>query len=556
VAGFICEERLTYGPWPATERALARAIEHAGFTDVSLVGGSGDNGADVVGVFQNKRWVLQAKYRNSGGVDSEGAREAIRAAGKYEADIAVLAANSYFLQDAYKFQAAQKELGFDLRLWNGKYLLDYFSKLPEFSKKRRELRDYQSEAIDAVELRRGRGERRALVVMATGLGKSKIANHLIANELRRNPYQEVLVLAHMNDLVRQLEQSSWTELPKDVSTHLWTDGEKPAYRGGAVFATWQSVAAAMQRGEEGLRSRFGLVIVDEAHHAPSEAFSRLLADLEPNFLVGLTATPWRGDGKDLRTLFGEPAYSCDIVKGMQRGFLAAVDYRMLTDGIDWEEVSRASKQGLAVSDLNRHLIVPERDIGMVETICNKMSEGANPRALAFCRSIEHAERLQPLFAARGIRAALMHSKLPREQRFRNLSSFRLGKIDMLISIEMLNEGLDVPDVNLVAFMRVTHSRRIFLQQLGRGLRVSSGKSNVTVLDFVADIRRVAAGLELNREAKIGATSPEVVRYRNGEIVKFDNDVPAKFFDEYLADVADVEDLHESSRLVFPGGETF
>ncbi len=523
---------------------------------MSLVGGSGDNGADVVGVFKSKRWVLQAKYRNSGGVDSEGAREAIHAAGEYEADIAVLAANSYFLPDAYKFQEAQKELGFDLRLWNGKYLLDFFSQLPEFSKKRRELRDYQSEAIDEVERRRGRGERRALVVMATGLGKSMIANHLIANETRRNPYQEVLVLAHMNDLVRQLEQSSWSELPKDVSTHLWTDGEKPAYRGGAVFATWQSVAAAMQRGEEGLRSRFGLVIVDEAHHAPSESFSRLLADLDPNFLVGLTATPWRGDAKDLRTLFGEPAYSCDIVKGMQRGFLAAVDYRMLTDGIDWEEVSRASKQGLTVSDLNRHLLVPERDIGMVETICHKMSEVANPRALAFCRSIEHAERLQRLFAARGIRAALMHSKLPREQRFRNLSSFRLGKIDMLISIEMLNEGIDVPDVNLVAFMRVTHSRRIFLQQLGRGLRVSPDKSEVTVLDFVADIRRVAAGLELNREAKIGATSLEVVRYRDGQIVKFDNDVPATFFDEYLADVADVEDLHDSSRLVFPSGETF
>lgn len=554
--GFISEERLTYGPWPALERALARAIEHAGFTDVSIVGGTGDNGADVVGVFQRKRWVLQAKYRNSGGVDSEGAREAIHAAGEYEAEISVLAANTYFSPDVYKFQDDQKSLGFDLRLWNGKYLLDFFAKLPDFSKKKRELRGYQAEAIDEVELRRGRGERHALVVMATGLGKSMIANHLMANELRRNPHQEVLVLAHMNDLVRQLEQSSWSELPKQVSTHLWTDGEKPAYRGGAVFATWQSLAAAIQRGDKSLKSRFGLVIVDEAHHAPSEAFSRLLADLDPNFLVGLTATPWRGDDRDLRNLFGEPAYSCDIVKGMQRGFLAAVDYRMLTDGVDWEEVSRTSSQGLTVADLNRHLLVPERDIGMVETICSKMSEIENPRALAFCRSIEHAERLQPLFAARGIRAALMHSRLPREQRFKNLSSFRLGKLDMLISIEMLNEGIDVPDVNLVAFMRVTHSRRIFLQQLGRGLRISPSKSKVIVLDFVADIRRLAAGLELNRAAKIGAKSAEVVRYRDGQIVKFDNDIPAAFFDRYLADIADVEDLEESSRLKFPGGEKF
>jgi len=554
--GFICEERLTYGSWAALERSLARAIDHAGFTDVSLVGGAGDLGADAVGVFKKQRWVLQAKYRSSGGVDSEGAREAINAAGEYGADVSVLAANTHFTPDAYDFQEEQKELGFDLRLWNGKYLLDFFAKLPEYSKKRRELRDYQTEAIDAVERARGRGERHALVVMATGLGKSMIANQLMANELRRNPHQEVLVLAHMNDLVRQLEQSSWPQLPKGVSTHLWTDGEKPAYRGGVVFATWQSVAAAMQKDEEDLRSRFGLVIVDEAHHAPSDAFSRLLGDLEPNFLVGLTATPWRGDDRDLRTLFGEPAYTCDIVMGMQRGFLAAVDYRMLTDGIDWNQVSRASTQGLTVSDLNRHLLVPERDLGMVETICEKMSEIDHPRALAFCRSIEHAERLQPLFAARGIRAAVMHSKLPREQRFKNLSGFRLGQIDMLISIEMLNEGIDVPDVNFVAFMRVTHSRRIFLQQLGRGLRVSPTKKQVVVLDFVADIRRVAAGIEMNREAKKGATLPEVVRYQDGQIVRFDNDVPAKFFDEYLADVADVEDLEEGSKLHFPGGEEF
>ena len=556
MAGFICEERLTYGPWSALERALARLVDHAGFSDVALVGGSGDLGADAVGVFKGKRWVLQAKYRGSGGVDSEGAREAIYAAREYDADVSVLAANTYFTQEAYKFQEQQKNLGFDLRLWNGKYLLDFFDKLSDVSRRNRELRDYQSEAIDEVERSRGKGARHALVVMATGLGKSMIANQLMLNELRRNPYQEVLVLAHMTDLVRQLEQSSWSQLPKDISTHLWTDGEQPAYQGGVVFATWQSLAAAMERGDENLRARFGLVIVDEAHHAPSQSFSRLLSHLEPNFLVGLTATPWRGDDLDLRALFGEPVYTCDIVKGMQRGYLAAVDYRMLTDDIDWEEVSRASKQGLTVTDLNQYLLVPERDIGMVETICTKLSELENPRALAFCRSIEHAERLQPLFAARGIRAALMHSKLPREQRFKNLSSFRLGKVDMLISIEMLNEGIDVPDVNLVAFMRVTHSRRIFLQQLGRGLRVSPSKKVVIVLDFVADIRRVAAGMEMNREAQQGASSPEVVRYRDGQIVKFDNDAPARFFDQYLADVADVGDLEEGAKLAFPGGEKF
>ena len=554
--GFVSEERLTYGSWPAFERAVARLAQHAGFKDVTLVGGAGDHGADVVATMQGKRWVLQAKYRYSGGIDSSGAQEAVHAAGKYDAGVSVLIANSYFYPDANNYQKKQKELGFDLRLWNGAYLLNAFDKLPDVSSSRQELRAYQVDAVDAVESRRGHGHPNALVVMATGLGKSVVATQLIANELRRNPRQEVLVLAHMSDLVRQLEISAWPQLEKSHSTHLWTDGERPAYRGGVVFATWQSLLAAMERGDDDLKSRFGLVIVDEAHHAPSASFTRLLEFLSPNFLVGLTATPWRGDNRDLTALFGDPAYSCDIVTGMQLGYLASVDYRMLTDGINWDEVAMASRQGHSVSQLNQYLLVPERDLAMVEMICQKMEQLERPRALAFCRSIEHAERLQPLFSARGIRAALMHSRLPREQRFKNLSSFRLGEIDMLISIEMLNEGIDVPDVNLVAFMRVTHSRRIFLQQLGRGLRVSPTKKKVLVLDFVADIRRLAAGVAMNREARERGSAPEVIRYRDGEIVKFDNDVPASFFDEYLADVADVGDLDEGARLKFPGGEIF
>jgi superfamily II DNA or RNA helicase len=119
---------------------------------------------------------------------------------------------------------------------------------------------------------------------------------------------------------------------------------------------------------------------------------------------------------------------------------------------------------------------------------------------------------------------------------------------------MLNEGIDVPDVNIVAFVRVTHSRRIFIQQLGRGLRMTEGKTEVLVLDFVADIRRVAAGLQLNRDAASRGADPEIVRLRDGHVVKFDNDKPAAFFSQYLADVADIENLDDTSRLRFPEAE--
>ena len=293
------------------------------------------------------------------------------------------------------------------------------------------------------------------------------------------------------------------------------------------------------------------MVVDEAHHAPSYAYRDLIEHLQPRFLLGMTATPWRGDEQQLESMFGPPAFTMDIVGGLQQGFLAEVDYRMLTDGIDWDAVALQTRQGLTVRDLNVLLLLPERDIAMVDVIASEMDAIQTPRVIGFCRSIEHASRLQPLLAAKGIRASLLHSQLTRQERFQNLSSFRRGDIDMLLSIEMLNEGIDVPEVNLVAFMRVTHSRRIFIQQLGRGLRLSSEKGRVVVLDFVADIRRVAAAVSMNREAASRGAEREVVRFRDGTVVKFDKDAASIFFDQYLEDVADIENFDDGARLRLP-----
>ncbi len=547
--GFVSMERLTYGPWQALERMLARLLEHSGFKDVMIVGGSGDQGADIVGTFQNQRWVVQAKYRRFGQLDSNAAKEAIQALSVYKGNIAVAASNQSFNQDAYKYRELVTSNNIDLRLWDGAYLQSYFRQLPGISVAHRELRSYQVNAVDSVEHKRSIGGKSALVIMATGLGKSIVATQLIANELQRNPAQEVLVIAHMTDLVKQLELASWSQLLKDWSTHLWTDGEVPSYAGGVIFATWQSIIGTLRHTP--MEGRFGLIIVDEAHHAPATIFSQLLRDLHPNFLVGLTATPWRGDEINLSDLFGSPTYTKDIVDGMQEGYLAEVDYRMLTDGINWDEVAIMSRQGYTIKDLNAKLIMPDRDVAIVDKFAEHFHSIERPKGMVFCRSKLHADKLQPLFSAKGIKTAVLHSGLPREQRFLNLSNFRAGLIDCLLSVEMLNEGIDVPDVNLVSFMRVTHSRRIFIQQLGRGLRINAGKSQVLVLDFVADIRRIAAGLQINREATVRGLREEVIRFQDGRIVKFENDEPASFFNEYLADIADVEDMDESSKLRFP-----
>ena len=238
-----------------------------------------------------------------------------------------------------------------------------------------------------------------------------------------------------------------------------------------------------------------------------------------------------------------------VVEGMQKGFLSKVDYRMLTDGIDWDHISYLSKNGHTVKNLNQNLYVPERDRGMVKEIIDEINTTENPRVLVFCRSIRHAERLLKFFKMYDAKALVLHSELKKPERFKAISSFREGSITVLISIEMLNEGIDVPEVNIVCFARVTHSRRIFLQQLGRGLRLSDNKKIVKVLDFVADIRRIAEGIDINQEAKRFA-GEEIVPYPDGEIVKFSTDA-TNFFDQYLNDMSDISNLDDSARLEFP-----
>lgn len=523
-------------------------MEHGGFHDVTVVGGTGDLGADIVGTMRNKRWLVQAKYRSSSVVGRDAVEEAFGAQWDYDADVIVTATNQKFSDAALKCRAEQVEKGFNILLWDQRFFLDQVENLPTESSAKRPLRDYQRQAVDALHRSIESGRNCGLVTLATGLGKTVVASAFISEYLDKLPNTKVLVLAHMNDLVRQLDRSCWAQFSKYVETHVWTDGEIPAYAEGVTFATWQSVLSAINGGEP-LEGVFDLIVVDECHHAPSESFNYLIQSLSPRYLLGVTATPWRGDGKSLRPLFGDPVFSMDVVEGMQAGYLSRVDYQMMIDGIDWEEIRRLSLQGLTVKDLNTTLYVPERDLGMIETVAEVVENTVNARTLVFCRSIEHAERLQAFFRQFDISAGVLHSGLHRSEKFRTLSNFRIGGIRVLISIEMLNEGIDIPEVNIVVFARVTHSRRIFLQQLGRGLRLSNNKTHVTVLDFVADVRRLAAGVEINEAAK-GYKDKEEVRYPDGEIVRFSK-YSQGFFNEYLADMADLSDLDEDAHLDFP-----
>jgi superfamily II DNA or RNA helicase len=554
MSNFIGVERLTLGPWQALERATQRFFIHSGFNDCRLVGGPGDQGADILANKNGRLWVTQVKFRRASvAVNQSAVKEVVEAINSYSADEAVVVTNQHFSPDAYEAaERFSRDTGIPIRLWPSYKILEWARKLPEYPSTRRELRPYQEQAIDAVDTARSQGRRLGLLTMATGLGKTRIAGEIILREILNRPDMEVLVLTHRIELAHQFEAALWEVLPKNTSTHIWAGGEYPAFSGGVTCATEQTVIEAIKT--ENLEGRYSLIVVDEAHHAPAEGYQRLLELLKPNFLLGLTATPWRSDERLLSDMFGPPIFSMSIVEGMQQGYLAGVDYRMLVDDVDWEEVPRLSKQRLRVSELNRKLFLPQRDEAIIAKLVDHLDAMENARCIVFCRTIDHANTVYRFLRAAGKPCRVIHSDLGRIEAANTLREFRAGKNPTLISVDMLNEGIDVPDVNVVVFLRVTHSRRIFVQQLGRGLRIREGKSTVKVLDFVADIRRVAAGLGLNKEAAEFARSAvdkEWIRFPDGKIVAFSNDSALSFFQEYLEDVAAVEDLDEDARLKFP-----
>jgi superfamily II DNA or RNA helicase len=299
-------------------------------------------------------------------------------------------------------------------------------------------------------------------------------------------------------------------------------------------------------------------MVDEAHHVSENGqLAELLDVLSESAQFGATATPWRGDQFDIRHRFGEPSYVLGIEDGMRLGYLADVNYRLFADNIDWEFVRSASEHSYTLKDLNTRLFLPERDEAIRDHLIDSWRTTMSPRAVVFCRTVEHAERMAELLKQipqwKGAHA--VHARLDRRERQLRLLRFRNGDSSIITAVDVLNEGVDIPDVNIICFARVTHSRRIFVQQLGRGLRLRPGKRYVEVLDFVSDIRRVAAILSLS--GSVAADEIETLRLaQRGTTFGFSDQRAESLMREWIKDAASLETALDDARLQFPAPEAF
>ena len=548
MSGFLSAlDLLEGGPGGLTD-SLERTLWHLGFVDVRVVDGSGDQGADLLAVRGGEQWVFQCKWSSRGAVDRQGIDDLERASARYLAGKAVLVTNTGLTKSAEERRRTLANVGIKIALWDGPTLEAIWERMPDRVPGQYALRDYQEEAVAAVErdlLAKGT----ALLILATGLGKTVVGGEVIRRFLEHSPGTSVLVVAHTKELVEQLRKEMWRHVDKRTPVRLVTGDVRPNQYDGVLVGTVESVLGVVRTGIEP-----ALVMVDETHHVGEQGMFATLLDLCARAAqFGVTATPWRGDKFDITERFGMASYSMGIAEGMTRGYLSTVDYRLFVDNIDWEVVKEASRHGYSVRELNRLLFLPQRDEEIVERLRAVWRQTINPRVILFCQTIEHAERVAALVAAADgawRRTSYLHSGMSRQRRQVLLNEFRLGRVPVISCVDVFNEGVDVPDVNVIAFLRVTHSRRIFVQQLGRGLRLSTSGEPLKVLDFVSDIRRVAATLDLRRSLESEAEFLRVKGESRSQI-KFSDQTAGKLLDHWIKDAADLETAADEVRLQFP-----
>lgn len=545
--GFLGIERLTKGPWQAFERGIARLLAHRGWDTYDVVGGTGDKGADILGSINGIEKIFQTKfYQSNHSLSVDIVKDVVRAIEFYGIQEGVCVSNRILGTEQKRKLEIYKKQGYKIETFTGNKILETFKELPIWPTDLRKLRPYQREAIDKIISTFEQGIPKGLITLATGLGKTYVAGCFLRWLFEHYPKYNVLVLADKKELLLQFDKSLWTNLPKFIATHILHESEKPTFTDGILLSTFQSLDGFLEKNTD---LKFDIVIVDEAHHAAANTFVTTLEKINPSFLLGLTATPFRKDQRDIKKIFGDPLVKYDVIKALQKGYLANIDYKIKNDNIDINWVAEESKKGYTIRQLNKRIFIPQRDEEICDTIFKYWNYKKPQRGIIFCNSSEHAERIEQILRTKfDFPARSLTTRVPdADERAKRLRLFRVGQIKILTCYDMLNEGVDVPDVDFLVYLRVTHSRTIFLQQLGRGLRYKKGKT-LLVLDFVADIRRLA-GIKLFK--KDYEEYPEEIR-KDIEEIRLPSHFELQFFDETTKDFlnlveADISELDDSTE---------
>jgi superfamily II DNA or RNA helicase len=372
---------------------------------------------------------------------------------------------------------------------------------------------YQQEILEELAAERAvHGQWRNLVVMATGTGKTVVAglDYQRLRDARR--VDSLLFVAHREEILAQSLGIFRHIMGSGSFGERFVRGERPQ-QWRHVFASIQSLARVdLERDLD--PARFDMVVIDEFHHASEETktYARLLQHVRPQVLLGLTATPERADGLDVRVWFeGRTAAELRLWEALERGLLAPFQYFGIYDQTNLQALRWKRGTGYDVTELANLFTGDDARVRIcLQAIYDKVTDLKEMRALGFCVSIGHAEFMAQRFNDAGIPARAVTFQTSRNDRRIALQALRDREVNILFTVDLFNEGIDVPEIDTVLFLRPTESATIFLQQLGRGLRLADDKPCLTVLDFIGN-QHSAFRFDVRYRALTGISRRELAR---------------------------------------------
>ena len=345
-----------------------------------------------------------------------------------------------------------------------------------------EPRGAQIEALCALEDTRAEGAKRALVQAATGVGKTYLA------AFDSKSYERVLFVAHREEILKQAA-ASFRNVRNSEDYGFFTGEEKSTDK-SVIFASVATLGRSEYLSEKYFApDYFQYLVIDEFHHAVNEQYQRIVKYFKPQFLLGLTATPERMDGRNIYELcdYNVP-YEISLKDAINKGMLVPFHYYGIYDDTDYSGLhlirGRYDEKELNetyIGNVHRH-----------ELIYKYYCKYGSKKALGFCCSRAHAEEMAKEFCERGIPSVAVYSNANgtySEERGKAIKKLKSGEIRVIFSVDMFNEGVDITSVDMVMFLRPTESPIVFLQQLGRGLRRSKGKEYLNVLDFIGNYEK-------------------------------------------------------------------
>lgn len=346
---------------------------------------------------------------------------------------------------------------------------------------------HQREILEQLAVERSvHGRFKNLIVAATGTGKTIISAFDFARFYKLHPEANFLFVAHRQEILQQALSAYRGVLKNNQFGELWVAEHKPnSYK--HLFASIQSLT--LQLDNLPLAADFyDYIVIDEVHHVAANSYRGLLAHFEPTILLGLTATPERHDGVDILADFcGVIAAEIRLPEAINQRHLCPFQYFAIDDATDLRKLnwSRGRYDVAELSNLYTHN--EQRVTRIIRSLAETVTDIGNIKALAFCVTKEHAEYMAKKFNLAGISADVLTSdnNSERQQKRQSLVS---GKLSILCVVDIFNEGVDIPEVDTLLFLRPTESLTIFLQQLGRGLRLTDNKQCCTILDFVGNSR--------------------------------------------------------------------